>query len=79
MSEEAVRAAEAPEQPAESPVNPDEVSYQAVEKEGSILDRLLGLGRQRLLGLLGILARLDGRTHRVPLGAITRANLEVEF
>ena len=21
----------------------------------------------------------DGRTHRVPLGAITRANLEVEF
>ncbi len=36
MSEEAVQAAEAPEQPAESPVNPDEVSYQAVEKEGTV-------------------------------------------
>ncbi len=36
MSEEAVQAAEAPEQPAEGPVNPDEVSYQAVEKEGTV-------------------------------------------
>ncbi len=36
MSEEAVQAAEAPEQPAEEPVNPDEVSYQAVEKEGTV-------------------------------------------
>ncbi|CAN5345550.1 hypothetical protein BH20ACI2_BH20ACI2_18630 [soil metagenome] len=36
MSEEAVQAAEAPEQPAETPVNPDEVSYQAVEKEGTV-------------------------------------------
>ena len=36
MSEEAVQAAQAPEQPAEEPVNPDEVSYQAVEKEGTV-------------------------------------------
>ncbi len=36
MSEEAVQAAEAPEQPAVEPVNPDEVSYQAVEKEGTV-------------------------------------------
>lgn len=33
MSEEAVQQAEAPE---ETPVNPDEVSYQAVEKEGVV-------------------------------------------
>ncbi len=32
MSEEAVKAAEA----AETPVNPEEVSYQAVEKEGTV-------------------------------------------
>lgn len=36
MSEEAVQAAQAPEHPAEEPVNPDEVSYQAVEKEGTV-------------------------------------------
>jgi hypothetical protein len=41
MSEEAVQAAEAKEEvptPAaeEAPVNPEEVSYQAVEKEGTV-------------------------------------------
>jgi hypothetical protein len=36
MSEEAVQAAEAPEQPAEAAVNPEDVSYQAVEKEGTV-------------------------------------------
>ena len=36
MSEEAVQAAEAPEQPAEPQVNPEDVSYQAVEKEGTV-------------------------------------------
>ena len=51
MSEEAVQAAEAPEQPAtagteetketaaaapEAPVNTEDVSYQAVEKEGTV-------------------------------------------
>ncbi len=35
MSEEAVQAAEAPE-PTEEPVNQDDVSYQAVEKEGTV-------------------------------------------
>jgi len=49
MSEEAVQAAEAPEEKAveasapaetaaveEAPVNPEDVSYQAVEKEGTV-------------------------------------------
>ncbi len=41
MSEEAVQAAEATEETAaapvaEAPVNTDEVSYQAVEKEGTV-------------------------------------------
>mgnify|MGYP000971083920 FL=1 len=42
MSEEAVQAAEAPEETpavapvAEAPVNTEDVSYQAVEKEGTV-------------------------------------------
>jgi len=41
MSDEAVQAAEAedgsqPAAPAETPVNPEDVSYQAVEKEGVV-------------------------------------------
>jgi hypothetical protein len=36
MSEEAVQAAEAPEQSAEAEINPEDVSYQAVEKEGTV-------------------------------------------
>jgi ribosome maturation factor RimP len=32
-----------------------------------------------MAGMAVIIVTDDGRTHRVPLGAITRANLEVEF
>jgi hypothetical protein len=36
MSEEAAQAAEAPEQPTDAEINSEDVSYQAVEKEGTV-------------------------------------------
>ena len=50
------------------------VMREAVDGQGFFRGRLGGVDRGDVL-----IAADDGRTHRVPIGVITRANLEVEF
>ena len=50
------------------------VMREKVDGQGFFRGRLAGVEGQDVL-----IDADDGRTHRVPLGAITRANLEVEF
>ena len=41
--------------------------------------RLEGIENDQNGGAVVMIASDDGRSHRVPIGVITRANLEVEF
>ncbi len=50
------------------------VMREAVDGQGFFKGRLAGLDAQAV-----VIDGDDGRRHRVPLGVITRANLEVEF
>jgi ribosome maturation factor RimP len=53
------------------------VMRERIDGQGFFKGRLAGVDGDD--GLVVIIDGDDGRTHRVPLGVITRANLEVEF
>src|SRR6184192_4428155 len=58
------------------------VMRERIDGQGFFKGRLAGVGSDDSAGGEGpvvIIEGDDGRTHRVPLGLITRANLEVEF
>jgi ribosome maturation factor RimP len=55
------------------------VMRQAVEGQMFFKGRLAGIEVDGRHGVVVLIETDDGRGHRVPLGLITRANLEVEF